>query len=626
MRNCLKCRPAFIKKVVSAYEKIADKITSFSEIIKRIGKYCPEYFLLFAFRVILGSFLPVLSVYIPKLIIDGLTKDWGYGAIARLILLFGIILLGSRLLISFLDKKSALCTEKFSSLLSEDIGSRVMLLSLADIESPAIKDSIRLAGNAKETIRVCELIKNILQNIITLCGYIFIVSRLNVIFIVLVVILLIIKVIFAFINDKFNRRLRVLTAQNDRTGSYLESLCYFNQGAAKEIRANSIQTWFLDKVRMFRKRMVKLQCQEFWRNWLFESINVVLFAFLSLYILWNLSMCYVEGTITIADFSLYFTTITAMTAAFGTLTSLLSQLNQQILTASDFMKLKNMPETAERLETAELPKAVKIAAESEELDKAGKLEKQANGEIVFSNVWFAYPGTEDYVLRDITIKIAKQEKLVVVGYNGAGKTTFIKLLCKFYRPTKGRIFLNGTDIWEIPNEEYYKMLGAVFQDFVLFAFTMEENITFHRNHGDLRKLLEMTDIFTFINSLPDNLGTYLSKKFSSDGVEVSGGQGQKIALARALYKNPSILILDEPTASLDIKAERNLYEKFLRAAAEKTAVFISHRLAASQIADAIAVFSEGRIVEYGSHKELLAKQGIYADMFRKQSEPYVGGE
>lgn len=611
-------------------KKIADKITSFSEIIKRIRKYCPEYFLLFAFRVILGSFLPVLSVYIPKLIIDGLTKDWGYGAIARIILLFGMILLGSRLLISFLDKKSNLCTEKFSSLLSEDIGSRVMLLSLADVESPSIKDSIRLAGNAKETIRVCELIKNILQNIITLCGYIFIVSRLNVIFIVLVVILLIIKVIFAFINDKFNRRLRVLTAQNDRTGSYLESLCYFNQGAAKEIRANSIQTWFLDKVRMFRKRMVKLQCQEFWRNWLFESINAVLFAVLSFYILWNLSMCYVEGTITIADFSLYFTTITAMTAVFGTLTSQLSQLNQQILTASDFMKLKNMPEGVERLETTELPKAVKTEAESGDFDKAGnleeaeKLEGWTEGEIVFSNVWFAYPGTEDYVLKDINIRIAKQEKLVVVGYNGAGKTTFIKLLCKFYRPTKGRIFLNGTDIWEIPNEEYYKMLGAVFQDFVLFAFTMEENITFHRNHGDLSELLEMTDILTFVNSLPDNLGTYLSKKFSSDGVEVSGGQGQKIALARALYKNPSILILDEPTASLDIKAERNLYEKFLRAAAEKTAVFISHRLAASQIADAIAVFSEGRIVEYGSHKELLARQGVYADMFRKQSEPYVG--
>ncbi len=609
-------------------KKIADKITSFFEIIKRIRKYCPEYFLLFAFRVILGSFLPVLSVYIPKLIIDGLTKDWGYGAIARIILLFGIILLGFRLLISFLDKKSSLCTEKFSSFLSEDIGSRVMLLSLADIESPAIKDSIRLAGNAKETIRVCELIKNILQNVITLCGYIFIVSRLNVIFIVLVVILLIIKVIFAFINDKFNRRLRVLTAQNDRTGSYLESLCYFNQGAAKEIRANNIQTWFLDKVRMFRKRMVKLQCQEFWRDWLFESINVVLFAFLSLYILWNLSMCYVEGTITIADFSLYFTTITAMTAAFGTLTSLLSQLNQQILTASDFMKLKNMPEAVERLERVERSRTEKpegkTVVESGDLDKTGKLEKQANGEIVFSNVWFAYPGTEDYVLKDITIKIAEQEKLVVVGYNGAGKTTFIKLLCKFYRPTKGRIFLNGTDIWEIPNDEYYKMLGAVFQDFVLFAFTMEENITFHRNHGDLRELLEMTDVLTFINSLPDNLDTYLSKKFSSDGVEVSGGQGQKIALARALYKNPSILILDEPTASLDIKAERNLYEKFLKAAAEKTAVFISHRLAASQIADAIAVFSEGRIVEYGSHKDLLAQQGIYADMFQKQSEPYVG--
>lgn len=595
-------------------KKIADRMLLFLEILKQIHKYCPEYYLLFIVRVIPGTFLPLLSVYIPKLIIDGLTKDWKYSAIARIIGLFGVILLVCRLLISFLDKKSALCTEKFSSLLSEDIGSRAMRLGLEEIEDPSVKDSIRLAGNAPETIQVCELIKKILQNCITLCGYIIIVARLNVIFIVLIVGLLLIKVVFAIVNDKFNRKLRILTAQNDRTGSYLESLCYFNQGAAKEIRTNSIQTWFLNKVRLFRGRMVKLQCQEFWRNWVFESVNVVLFGFSSLYVLWNLSMCYVDGTITIADFSLYFTTIAAMTAAFGTLTTLLSQFHQQILTASDFIKLKNMPMGAERPETAE---------KNEGLKKAGEA---LHGDIVFSNVWFAYPGTEEYVLKDITIRIAKREKLVVVGYNGAGKTTFIKLLCKFYRPTKGRIFLNGTDIWEIPNEKYYKMLGAVFQDFVLFAFTMEENITFHRHNGDLRELLEMTDILPFVNSLPDNLNTYLSKKFSSDGVEVSGGQGQKIALARALYKNPSILILDEPTASLDIKAERNLYEKFLRAAAEKTAVFISHRLAASQIADAIAVFSEGRIAEYGSHEELLARRGIYADMFRKQSEPYVTEE
>lgn len=151
----------------------------------------------------------------------------------------------------------------------------------------------------------------------------------------------------------------------------------------------------------------------------------------------------------------------------------------------------------------------------------------------------------------------------MVGNNGAGKSTFIKLLCKFYRPTKGKITINGIDIWDIPNEQYYKIIGAVFQDFVTFAFTISENISMNENENDLSDVVLKAGLTDFLSKLPNGLQTYISKKFSPEGIEISGGQGQKIALARALYKNAPILILDEPTASLDLIAESELYEKFM---------------------------------------------------------------
>lgn len=209
--------------------------------------------------------------------------------------------------------------------------------------------------------------------------------------------------------------------------------------------------------------------------------------------------------------------------------------------------------------------------------------------------------------------------------NGAGKSTFIKLLCKFYRPISGKITLNGIDIWDIPNVEYYKIISAVFQDFANFSFTLKENISMCEN-GDLYKISEILNrigLKEHAEGLSNKYDTYLSKSFDSDGVEFSGGQAQKIAIARAVYKDAYVLILDEPTKSLDPKAESEIYTDFFNIAKDKTTIFISHRLAASTISDNIAVFADGRIIEYGSHDDLINKDGVYAEMYRKQSRQYV---
>lgn len=212
-----------------------------------------------------------------------------------------------------------------------------------------------------------------------------------------------------------------------------------------------------------------------------------------------------------------------------------------------------------------------------------------------------------------------------MGASGAGKSTFVKLLCRFYHPTEGRITVGGVDIWEISGEAYAKVISAVFQDYVNFSFTLGENVTMCGSAPEDKTWFALTQagLSERVRSLPKGLHTFLTRKFDRQGIELSGGEGQKLAIARALYKNTPIVILDEPTASLDPKAENEIYETFFRAAENRTSVFISHRLAASTKADRIAVFLEGRIKEYGTHGQLMEKGGLYADMFRKQGQAYA---
>lgn len=586
---------------------IKNKLTAPFEIFNLIYKNSPRYFILFIPQVIFSAVLPWLYVYVPKLIIEALTEGKNYNEIFLIIIFLGGASLILNLSIGYLNKKISYYTEYFSLKLSFETGRLVMNLSLSEIENTSERDNIRLAGNASETIKLCDIIGKLIQNIITLVGFIGIISILDIKFFIIVAIIFIVKIIFTSISYKANIKLRTQTAQNERIGNYLTNLCYFNEGASKEIRSNCIQSWFLNKVKGYRNKLVELQFREFRRNLIFDSINSIMYAISSFYILWSLSVYYINKVISIADFTLYFSTITAMSSTLGIITDLVAEYNKQLKNSADFKKLKFLSEQNE----------------DKLLSGVSPFIAPTDIEINFSDVWFKYPGCDCYVLRNINIKISDREKLVIVGYNGSGKSTFIKLLCKFYRPSSGKITLNGKDIWEIPNEQYYRILGAVFQDFALLAFTISENITMSENDENISVVIEKSGLSEFIANLQDGQKTYISKKYSSKGIELSGGQGQKIALARALYKNAPVLILDEPTANLDVKAESELYENFMKTAFDKTAIFISHRLAASQIADHIAVFSNGEIVEYGTHKELIAKNGLYAEMFEKQRKPYI---
>lgn len=256
------------------------------------------------------------------------------------------------------------------------------------------------------------------------------------------------------------------------------------------------------------------------------------------------------------------------------------------------------------------------------------VEKREDNEyyIEFRNVSFKYPRTENYVLRNVNLKFKVGEKLAVVGMNGSGKTTFIKLLCRLYDPTEGEILLNNVDIRKYDYQEYMSIFSVVFQDFKLFPLGLGQNVaaSFEYNEELAKKCLEKAGFYDRLQRLNKGLETSIYKDLDEDGVEISGGEAQKIALARALYKNAPFIILDEPTAALDPIAEYEVYSKFNEIVQDKTTIYISHRLSSCRFCDVIAVFDDGQIVQMGVHDKLLQDtHGKYYELWNAQAQYYT---
>lgn len=330
---------------------------------------------------------------------------------------------------------------------------------------------------------------------------------------------------------------------------------------------------------------------------------------------YGFSYCYLgimamEGMISIAEFVMCITAIETFTN--GCLLPIINNVQQLMMKCNfmnafiDFMKL-----------------------DDEKSVGCEKPDKEKFNEICFKKVSFKYPGAENYVLRDINLTIQRGERLSIVGLNGAGKSTLVKLICRLYDVTEGEILINGRNIKEYSYEEYMGLLSVVFQDFKLFGYSLDENIRLgaKENHTqDLNSIYEISGITEWVNRLAKKGDTILAKDYDAEGIEPSGGQGQKVAIARALFRNAPIVILDEPTAALDPVAEFEIYNRFQQLVKDKTAIYISHRMSSCKFCDRIVVLEGNRIQEMGNHDELMAKKGLYAKMFHTQAGWYVGCE
>lgn len=330
------------------------------------------------------------------------------------------------------------------------------------------------------------------------------------------------------------------------------------------------------------------------------AVNMILEVVSYITIGWKV----IAGTIGIGDFSMYISTMASFTSA-------MTDVMQSILDMKQFSGYYDALE-----QYMNIPSTM----------YGGKLgAPESFHTLTFENVSFKYQGQDTYALRNISQEIRFGERIAIVGENGAGKSTFIKLVCRLYEPTEGRILLDGTDIRDYSYDSYMKLIGAVFQDFRLFSFSMRENLIFDRqgvSDSELINLLEESGLSAKLEDIDYNLDRSIYKNFDETGFEPSGGEGQKIAIARAVFKNAPIVVLDEPTSAMDPRAEYELYQRFHKMVEGKTAFFISHRMSSTKFCDRIVVINRGRITEQGTHEELMRENGNYAELFRMQAQFY----
>ena len=313
------------------------------------------------------------------------------------------------------------------------------------------------------------------------------------------------------------------------------------------------------------------------------------------------------------------------TSRYGTPTELQDTMQELMLTRDrSFSITIDKGNNSEQMGAKEASRILSIEMNEQAIPEMDKYEFE------FRNVSFKYPKAENYALKNLTLKLNAGERLAVVGLNGAGKSTFIKLLLRLYEPTEGEILLNGVNIRDYNKRSYYSVFAPVFQEVELFAFPLAENVSMQSPEKTDRKRAEECLVSAGFGDklaeLPNGVDTEILKIIHDDGVDLSGGEKQKLALARALYKGSPVVVLDEPTAALDAIAESKLYNDFDRLIGGKTAVYISHRLSSTQFCSNIALFKDGTLCEYGTHESLLEKDGAYAELFRLQAQYYVEEE
>ena len=377
---------------------------------------------------------------------------------------------------------------------------------------------------------------------------------------------------------------------------------------AKEVRLFGLKDWLTDKYKELKSERYRVQVKNE-KLWFAVALITTIITqgvqlFVYIYLIYAVSL----GEVSIGDFTLYVASSTTMFNYLNNLLGGVADLFQRSRQTDDFRSFLDFDDGSDSAEGKELPA----------LDK---------WEFEFRNVSFRYPKAERYALENLSLTVNDGERLAVVGLNGAGKSTFIKLLLRLYEPTEGEILLNGVNIKEYSKRSYYRAFAPVFQDVELFAFPLGENVSMQSPENTDTKLAEKCLIDAGmgdkLKELPNGVSTEILKIIHDDGVDLSGGEKQKLALARALYKDAPVVVLDEPTAALDALAESRLYNDFDKLIGGKTAVYISHRLSSTQFCRHVAMFRDGRLEEYGTHDELMHKDGAYAEMFRIQAQYYI---
>lgn len=560
---------------------------------------------------IASAMFPIAAAYVGKLIIDAVMAKSVEQAIRFVVLEFLIIGVQSVVLRSLFLNRSLLGA-RLGTDINVIILEKALTLELRHFENSEFYDQLSRARREASTRPVAMVTDSLqlLQNVLTLSGYV----ALLISYSSWAVAGLVVAALPATIAEmKFSNaafRLRNWRSPDGRKLNYVEYVLA-DDGHVKEVKTLGLGSMLLQRYKNLSQTFYTEDKQlavkrTFWSSGL--SL-LATFAFYGCYVAMAIEAA--NGTMSLGNLTLYVVAFRQGQQAFQSCLTALGGMYEHNLYMSNLFQFLAIPVNVRKL----------ISSSSSE-----RTQSAANG-IVLEDVGFQYPGKESWALRHIDLTIPAGKSLALVGHNGAGKSTFIKLLCRLYEPTEGRILLDGKDLRDWDIDLLRKRLAVVFQDYNKYQFTFGENVGMGElseinNKDAIMRAVERGGAQDVLANLPEGLETPLGYWYSK-GTELSGGQWQKIALARAFMRESAdILILDEPTAALDAIAEEKVFERFRQLAIGKTAILISHRFPTVRMADRICVIENGGIIESGTHDTLLAAQGRYAELFRLQAKGY----
>lgn len=604
--------------------KETNTLATFLKITFRISK---SYIPLTILMAILDSIFVLVGIYIPKLIIAGLEKldlskvtdkslvgiwnalsDQLLPIVYAIIALMGINLILriiTRLLNKHLQVKQVELNERFY----QELSKKIMRLDYEKIENPNILDlkerAVFAAVNQSAIPVLMQSISSILKATFTLTGVIAIILTLNIYLLLIIFVLVFLTIILTFAFRNYQTQTFQKIVPINRKFSYYVSLIQDNT-ITKDVKMYNLGKIFTHKMYAFSRevndellKMGKLQGFFLSFTGLINNLQLLLvYLYMGYLVIYN--------GLKISDLTMYVRANQSFASNLQEFFGSIAGIRQTIHYLEPFMEFMNLEEA--------------------EVKSKGKLVLDEINEIEFRNVTFSYPRSDKKVLDNVSFKIRKGEKISIVGLNGAGKTTLIKLLCQLYHPTEGEILINGININEYEYNSYLNKLSAVFQDFKMFAFSLKENIILNEKEDDekLQTVLRKNNLEDMVANLPNGVDTNLYKIFDKNGVELSYGQNQKVAISRALYKDSDLVILDEPTSALDPIAEYEVYKSFNNLIENKTAIYISHRMSSSIFCDKILVIEDGRVTAFDKHHNLLQnKNGLYYKLFMTQAQNYT---
>ena len=607
--------PGYLRRVLGSF------FSRLNYIMRLVWEAKKSLLVLMVCMAIFNGVSPVLAAYISANLLnhvaEALTLEAPTLSLISSILLPAMLLqFGYMFIVNLINAVSNMITRTSSEIVTNHVKCKIMNkakeIDIASFDMPEFFEKFENASReaGSRPIMVIRSTFEIVSTVISAVSFVLILSAVAWFAPLIVIVLSLPSAIITFAYRKKNFRYMRFHSKERRQMSYYSDMLV-NKDMVKEIRLFGLSdTFIFNYNKVFAKYFSGIKSlivgEGIW-NILISLVNTVVNCALFFFIAYTVT----RGNGQIGDYSLYTGALTSIASCVAMLVATSSSIYEGTLFIDNMIVFMN--EEKHIVPTAEIPLHV---------------DRHVGHTIEFQNVSFRYPGTQRDVLKDISFVIQPGDTVVLVGLNGAGKTTLLKLLTRLYDPTQGRILLDGHDIKEYDTDELYAMFGVIFQDFGKYAFTVNENISF----GEITKPMDPKAIQEaakasaaeeFISRLPNAYETPLMRVFEQNGIELSIGQWQKLAIARAFYSDSDILILDEPTASLDAIAEQEIFNQFDRLRKDKTTFFVSHRLSSATVATKILVLENGCLIETGNHAELMKKEGVYYELFSTQASRYI---